>query len=210
MKQTLSQLNQIGSGLKKYFDRYHSGKSYPFIAGGSIRDLYFGYAPKDYDVFLDASIFPDDTREDCCDLLSYEFLSFIGKDFANYERMAFDPTDYPELKNAFNVYTFTDPLGGPNVQLICCTKGSKNEIIKDFDYDLVRCWYDIDTAGLNYSPEFLASVVSKTIVSTTANTTIRINNWFSRHNIKDFTIDEKYDDKQKSIPAKEIIDWATF
>jgi hypothetical protein len=190
---TLSRLHQIGDGLKKYFDRYHPSKPYPFIAGGAIRDLYFGYFPKDYDVFLDTSVFSEDEREDACDLLSYGLPSAIGGDFADLICIPGKEKKYSLTKDNFQVYSFYGPEElGKETQLICKLV-DKETIIKDFDYDLVRCWYDIDSRGITYSGEFLASARSKEIVSTSSQTTSRILNWFVRCKVGDFTIDKQYE-----------------
>lgn len=179
--------------------RYKDTMRLPVIAGGAIRDIFFGLAPKDYDVFFDVSQIKDpDEQEDF--VLSYmgDLLDIakrkpnIGNDLveasieclgANYRGVEDD--------NSFLVYqtgwTFSE--NWPEVPMIIQGIGRNDpllsqddpvDFLKTFDYDAVKVLYDPLSKEFKCLPEFEKFLETLTLETDNQETLNRIHSWTGR------------------------------
>lgn len=150
----------VSNGINNYFNKYHPSLRKPVIAGGAIRDYFFGLMPKDYDIFFDISDMDENEGDDAATILAYELKDYLGNDFKKYDTFRVDFLAYEKLTNkgkAFSVYNLIGPEeNNPDLQLIVCNSDLQDPsvFIEDFDYELVKCYFDPSTMSYTFSEAF--------------------------------------------------------
>lgn len=61
---TKNKIVEIGNAVREVAEVFMPGARLPIIAGGAVRDMFFGMEPKDYDVFFDVSTISDEDGRD--------------------------------------------------------------------------------------------------------------------------------------------------
>lgn len=125
----------------------------PVIAGGSVRDMFFGLPPNDYDIFMDLSPFTDDEKDDALLLTAMRLREALGLTEENAPLYAKHKGHYEAVLNAFMVYEcmapmYTFQLIGYNNPLL--TTNPKQFVEESFDWSLTKALYD----PLHGKPEF--------------------------------------------------------
>lgn len=194
-------VSELGEAIEECgnLPRYKNNMRLPVIAGGAIRDIFFGLVPKDYDVFFDVSHIKDpDEKEDF--VLNYlgdlveiaKGRPHIGNDLveASIESLsdAYRPGDDA---NSFLVYqtgwTFSE--NWPEVPMIIQGIGRNDpllsqdnpvDFLKTFDYDAVKVLYDPLDKEFKCLPEFEKFLETLTLETDNQETLNRIHSWTGR------------------------------
>ena len=179
--------------------RYKDAMRLPVIAGGAIRDIFFGLVPKDYDVFFDVSHIKDpDEKEDF--VLNYlgdlveiaKGRPHIGNDLVGADIESLSDVYRPgDDINSFLVYqtgwTFSE--NWPEVPMIIQGIGRNDpllsqdnpvDFLKTFDYDAVKVLYDPLDKEFKCLPEFEKFLETLTVETDNKVTLDRIYNWTGR------------------------------
>lgn len=160
------------------------------VAGGAVRDCYFGLVPKDIDIFIDTTGM--ENPEDEVLLIADEIVQGLPeievKTIFDWEEPRGYDKEQSRLKESDWVLYGSDqiPMGVPglfwegttSIQFIGRKFSSREELVSSFDYSLVRCWVDHEMP--RYSTDFADALIDKTIRSRDANTTRRINSFLNR------------------------------
>lgn len=145
----------------------------PIVAGGSIRDAILGYAPKDFDIFIDVSSIPDEEeRDDFIESFVYDFaVAKNGIKFAEtsgwpYKMQRDESAEregYGEMEGSFSVREWacgTNKTWAPYQFIFMddveITVDPSDWISKRFDYSLVKCFMDPHTGTIYASDEFMS------------------------------------------------------
>lgn len=152
----------------------------PVIAGGAIRDQFFGIRPKDIDIFIDAANKEEDEIHDlCCSLLNLLCTNvrgfaktcpkYLGREgdvsyggeegresFIVYEA---GHDEFPRLDPVDDVLDFKiQVIAWPDI------KEGTEALLKSFDYSMVRAAFHPDE-GYIYSEDFVNAVKHKQIAT---------------------------------------------
>lgn len=195
-------LENLGKELLKLPTEYRS----PIIAGGAIRDIYFGMTPRDYDVFIDTRGMDKETAED--------YLLYLASKFNKCQDripILLGDETYKNSDNSILAYQLPKAIPEDiSVQFISHVGKSLEDPLKfatdNFDYSLVKCIYDPSTEFMQLSQPFIKSRSSRIIEVDNARTEERVRHWISRYHseIGDYiswTIaDTTPEDKKKTYP----------
>lgn len=138
-------LLSLASALDKQKEKYSLPQYY--IAGGAIRDTLLDLPPKDYDVFFDKG--------------EIEEGSLYGEKFETLENRPGLPPSIPvgrEEEFSVENYLFEDGL----VQLIEREVTSGLDLINDFDYNVVKGYYNTED-GFVLHDDFVSGMLSKKV-----------------------------------------------
>lgn len=147
----------------------------PLIAGGSVRDIMFGTALNDVDIFFDTSRLDPDERDDIILLFGLGVMERVaalipGGEYVSNVLSKMEGTAYDKVKdNTMSVWSsgyfsyhsatnkqFARAFGtrfqfvGKSAREIETPK----EFVKEFDYQYVKAWIDRDSGEAVYSDEF--------------------------------------------------------
>ncbi len=154
------------------------------IAGGAVRDCFFGLVPKDIDVFVDVSGM--DNPDDAMVLLCHDVFIHLGlEDTLPYKKMdsvyeVSDKSQYYIYNSAFENFTLSTGEMSTTIQLIGKADPSisrPEEMVQSFDYELVRAWYK---GGLQYSGDFCKAVKARQVTIGSARTRQRVDEFITR------------------------------
>lgn len=175
----------------------------PVIAGGAVRDTFFGLPPNDWDIFFDISSVLEDDREDFVLMYLHDLLEELRKDeilqprlinaipaplVGNYTTQ--DDREQWEGKNFIVYQTGWDApdVEWPMIPLFVQTIGREDARLTDdpssfldeFDYCAVKALYDPATMRFVFHEEFKTFLDDKKIVVKDNKTLKRVNNFTSR------------------------------
>lgn len=220
--ENLEMIDELGAAINRVQQQnYYRDLRTPIIAGGSVRDTFFGLCPKDYDVFFDVSHLEEDERDDF--VLMY--MNDLLKEARKSEKLA------PDLQGAvveslesvydgtrpdqFSVYqtswTFADewPEVPMRIQAIGRTDKRLSQddplpFLDDFDYSAVKVLYDPKSGELRSSKEFDDFLEKRIIEASNPQTVSRIRSWMGR-----FYPKPPFEFRDLT-PTKKVDDWAAF
>lgn len=149
-----------------------TGESPPIIAGGFVRDIVLGLMPKDLDIFFDVSKYASEGEAD--DAL----LVFASHYLTNPEK-----TSITLVEGEYDgAESFGDNSGTQATFALCYefSRGGRYPVqfvghnapsivtdpmsfVDTFDYDLVKCYYDLTKDKFCFHPKFLEALETKTL-----------------------------------------------
>jgi len=213
----IKRLCEAADNLKKAADTYGVK---PLIAVGAVRDLLFGYEPKDIDIFIDVSKFAEDPDglTDFIDIFLYDFCVRVDGDLDLEIGFPYNivPTldervqaHYKDMEGTFEVREWWGPNSEQPFQFIFMKEPMIEQdpsqfISNKFDYSLVKCYMDIETQKIYASDEFMKDIDATRIIVKDESARLRVNRWANRtgHRItpmKEVTV-EKNKAKPSSVP----------
>lgn len=182
----IQNLKHLSLAIQKTKEVFHYEKDFPkiVIAGGAIRDLFFGLHPKDFDVFVDFSEYTKEEAEDLNLLIVHEIAKNYDVAIAPYEHKKEVKYEKETQKRGENfeiksIYSFT-PREHALIQIIGFTSPDK-PLVDTFDYSLVKTWYDPQSYEVNFSNEFIKACYETDIVVTNKRTKNRVYNFIYRY-----------------------------
>lgn len=194
-------IRAIGESLATVQQKYFPNLRTPVIAGGAPRDMAYGLAPKDYDVFIDLSSFSDDEKDDVVNLLGIYTLEHLGtkEDFSfikdikmkkeegkacsgkqgpflvyGHARYGFAAQDWNALTDKINPQTVIQFIGHSSPLLGTDPLAFVNE---NFDWELTKCLYDPLKEEYEFSDAFNKASVERVLTFKDSRTQNRIANW---------------------------------
>lgn len=183
-------------------DRYANLRR-PVIAGGAVRDTFFGLPPNDWDIFFDVSSVVDEDREDFVLLYLSDLLEELRKDEVLRPRLInavpaplignYTVDEVREQWEGKNFIVYQTDWSAPDVEwpmipLSVQTIGREDARLTDdprsfldeFDYCAVKALYDPATMEFVLHEEFKTFLDDKKIVVKDTKTLTRVNSFTSR------------------------------
>lgn len=164
----------LGAEIKKVHQSFSYDVPCPVIAGGCIRDAVHGLMPKDYDIFLDITAVPEDDKDDVVNLFGTHLIDFMGwRGWGVFHKVGDEYTKKGQGDHIdqFVVYETTNenflPETKPVLQFIgrddISFSSDPTLLMDDFDYSLVRGWYDPMDTSYHLHPSFVKSLNDKIV-----------------------------------------------
>ncbi len=181
----------------------------PVIAGGAVRDMFFGVPPADYDIFMDLSPFTEDEKDDALLLTAMRFREAVGlteRDAPLYDK---HNGHYEQELGSFMVYecntpNFTFQLIGHNNPLL--TTNPKQFVEESFDWSLTKALYDPLHGKPEFCDEFLETLRTGVIKPKDDSSYNRARNWLDWRHGQDRGLKIEYKHKEKGHGTTMSID----
>lgn len=126
----------------------------PVLAGGCLRDLFYGKTPKDYDFFFNC-----DKEDEAYELMDKLTLSLGSRNFTEG-----GPSDKYGDEDAFEgVYGVFNYINGGIQFIVGAWPEAKTHIYNRFDLSVCQAQMDLDTFNIEVSDAFLETLATKEI-----------------------------------------------
>lgn len=172
-QRTLNRVAAIAKAVKKTWEefKFEGDLPPPVLAGGAVRDMIIGIAPRDYDVFISLPQGLDkDEKDDLCLLFSKKVAEILGEDkeipfLLGADALVIDEEAYPaeevvtesgETKKPWRVYE--SYVRGLNTVFQIIQRDdyeTPDQLIATFDYNIVKGYINCLDGEVHLSDELV-------------------------------------------------------